>query len=69
MIRAGALLLLAALGAAPLPATPPVVVAAASNLAPVLEPLEAAFRAWRPAGGSTTAIARTTRMYRARLWA
>jgi len=49
VIRARALLLLAALGAAPLPATPPVVVAAASNLAPVLEPLEAAFRAWRPA--------------------
>ena len=26
-------------------------------------------RACRPAGGSTTATARTTRMYRARLWA
>ena len=49
MIRTESILLLAVLGTATLPATPPVVVAAASNLAPVLEPLEAAFRAWRPA--------------------
>lgn len=49
MIHPGAALFLAALLVAPLPAAAPLAVAAAANLAPVLEPLAAAFRAWRPA--------------------
>jgi len=49
VIHPGAALFLATLLVAPLPAAAPLAVAAAANLAPVLEPLEAAFRAWRPA--------------------
>jgi molybdate transport system substrate-binding protein len=56
VIRSGTALLLAAFLAAPLPAAAPVAVAAAANLAPVLEPLEAAFRAWRPAAKLTLTV-------------
>lgn len=50
MSRSGvARLLLAVIGVAPLPAAAPVTVAAASNLAPVLEPLRNAFQRRHPA--------------------
>ncbi|MEY3608852.1 MAG: hypothetical protein RLZZ447_1640 [Verrucomicrobiota bacterium] len=48
--------LLAALLAAPLPAAAPVAVAAAANLAPALEPLQAAFRQRYPAVPLTVAL-------------
>lgn len=56
MIRSGAALLLVLFGTVPVPAAAPVAVAAASNLAPVLEPLRAAFGRRHPAVPLTLSV-------------